>query len=78
MLNGRIAGVWEYVDKDSPLIKLFLFAAASERDSRSLNKEALRLGVFLGGGKPELVYCGNMTPLAERTAGGFMAPLKDV
>jgi hypothetical protein len=77
LLDGRIAGVWDYVEEDSPLFKWFLFAPVSERNSRLIRREALRLGVFFAGVEVELKECRDMIPLTERTAGAFMAPLKD-
>ena len=76
MLDGRIAGVWDYYDKP-PTLRYFLFEKASQLSRKGIKKQALRLGKFLTGTEVQLEECGNMTPLAERTAGGFMTPLKD-
>jgi DNA glycosylase AlkZ-like len=76
MLDGIIAGVWDYSDKP-PTFRYFPFEKASRLSHQAIRKQALRLGKFLAGVEVELEECGNMTPLAERTAGAFMAPLKD-
>ncbi len=76
MLDGRIAGVWDYHD-EPPTVRYFLFEKASRPSRQAIGKQALRFGKFLAGTEVELEECGNMPPLAERTAGGFMAPLKD-
>jgi len=77
MLDGRIAGVWDYYD-EPPSVRYFLFEKASRPSRQAIGKQALRFGKFLTGTEVELEECGNMTPLAERTAGGFMAPLRNV
>jgi len=76
LADGRIVGVWDY-DEKPPTLKSFLFEKVSKRSLQAIKKQALRLGEFLSGSGLEFKECGDMTPLAERTAGGFMTPLKD-
>lgn len=77
LVDGKIAGVWDYDEKLTAL-KHFLFEKASRRSLQEIEKHALRLGEFLSGGTVKLEERKGMTPLTERTAGGFMTPLKDV
>ena len=75
-LNGVVAGVWDYADHPSPALKTFLFGSV-EPDTRNLIKaKALQVGQFIAGQETQVIECCRMTPLPERTAGGFMTPLK--
>jgi len=76
LLDGRITGVWDYDDKP-PALKFFLFEKASRQSLQEIEKQALRMGEFLSGSEVKLDECKSMIPLTERTAGGFMTPLKN-
>jgi hypothetical protein len=75
LVAGRIVGVWDY-DEQPPTFKYFLFEQVSKRSLQVLEKQASRLGEFLSSDEVEYRECADMTSLAERTAGGFMTPLK--
>jgi hypothetical protein len=76
LADGRIVGVWDY-DGKPPTLKWFLFEKVSKRSLQAIMEQALRLGRFFAGGEVELRECEDMEPLSERTAGAFMAPLKE-
>ncbi len=56
LVNGMIAGVWEYEQKRSRItVTIDLFAPASKAVKEGIEAEVERLGVFLGG-EVEVVY----------------------
>jgi DNA glycosylase AlkZ-like len=77
LVDGRIIGVWDYAEEEPPELKVFFFERMSKASMCMIRREAQRLGAFLGGAEARLKECGYMTPLADRTAGAFMTPLKD-
>jgi len=74
LCDGKITGVWDF---DEPRFKYFFFPRASDDLRNSIHDQAERLGRFLSGSNPEIKECVQMLPLPQRTAGGFMSPLKD-
>jgi len=74
VVGGRIAGVW---DLDRQHVKLFLFNDVKKDTLVKICEKARDVGRFMTGGDREAVVCENMTPLAQRTAGAVMSPLKD-
>ena len=76
LVDGEIVGVWDLGEDRSPTLKLFVFEKGSKDIQRAIREKASRLSEFLGGEELELEECKSMEPLTERTAGGFMTPLK--
>jgi hypothetical protein len=76
LLNGVIAGVWDFENKGKPRIKLFLFVELPEEVLLTIEEKALRLGEFIADEPVDLVVCDSMVPFSERTVGSFMSPLK--
>jgi hypothetical protein len=74
VVDGRIAGVW---DIDGPQVKLFIFEDPGESLMAQIRAKATDIGRFITGKGGEVAVCGAMTPLAQRTAGTVMSPLKD-
>ncbi|MBM4240689.1 MAG: winged helix DNA-binding domain-containing protein [Euryarchaeota archaeon] len=77
LLNGMIIGVWDFMEKPEPKIKIHLF---KEIDNPIMNKicaEALKIGKFMANKDIKIKECDKMVPLKQRTAGGVMTPLKD-
>jgi hypothetical protein len=74
VVDGRIAGVW---DLDGRQVKLFLFNDVKKDTLVKICWKARDIGRSMIGGECETVICENMTPLAQRTAGAVMSPLKD-
>lgn len=75
-LDGRIAGVWDFTEDTEPMVKLLLFEKVQESSLRNIYKEARRTGKFIAGKEVRVKECDSMVPLTQRTAGGFMSPLK--
>jgi hypothetical protein len=76
LINGRIAGVWDWTGQKEPVIKYFLFKEADPEVVDILCSRASKMGRFLFGEEPKITECDSMIPLNQRTMGGFMSPLK--
>jgi hypothetical protein len=78
LLDGRVAGVWDLDPgpEPRPRVKLFLFHPVNDEAEERIEQQALKTGKFITGGEVGLERCARMTPLAARTAGGFMSPLR--
>jgi hypothetical protein len=74
VVDGRVAGVW---DLDGPLVKLFFFREAGKDVVALVKAKARAMGYFVTGRECGVATCDSMTPLAHRTAGAVMSPLKD-
>ena len=77
IIDGRIAGIWDFALEDEPVIKYCLF----DRDAAGpqlpeIVRKAAETGNFLAGMRVRLKECHNAVPLTKRTAGAVMAPLK--
>ncbi len=77
LVNGRIAGVWDWNDQKEPDVKIFPFEKAGPFVKEILYSKAQQMGCFLLGKEPGIKECDSMIPLNQRTMGGFMSPLKD-
>jgi len=77
LLDGRIIGVWDSAEYAKPLVKLFLFEKVEGDALKKIYLEAQRIGKFIADGEVRIKECSSMIPLTQRTAGGFMSPLKD-
>lgn len=77
LLDGRAIGVWDFEEGTQPIIKIYLFESVPDDTRQEVFVEAIRLGEFIAEGEVQLRECTSMMPLPERTAGGFMTPLKD-
>ncbi len=77
LIDGRIAGVWDWFDEKEPEIKFYLFENAGEDKKMIISSKAARLGHFLFDKESSIRECHSMIPLNQRTMGGFMSPLKE-
>ncbi|KYC44816.1 MAG: hypothetical protein APG12_00010 [Candidatus Methanofastidiosum methylothiophilum] len=73
--NGKIIGVWDFEEKPSPTVKVFLF---ERHIIKEIEKKAKEIGKFISSQEPSFKICKDMAPLDKRTVGSFMAPLKDM
>ena len=73
LCDGKITGVW---DIDESRLKFHLFSKVTDDVRNQIHVHAEKLGRFIIGKKPAISECKKMLPLTERTAGGFMSPLK--
>jgi hypothetical protein len=76
LVDGQVAGVWDFEDSKKPLVKLFLFKKVAQDALQRVLAQAQSLGVFMAGQEVLVRACDAMPPLTERTAGSFMSPLK--
>ncbi|NYT03974.1 MAG: winged helix DNA-binding domain-containing protein [Candidatus Methanofastidiosa archaeon] len=74
--NGKIIGVWDFEEKSTPVVKVFLFE--EHPNIREVEKKAEEIGNFISDKNVSVKICKDMAPLDKRTAGSFMAPLKDI
>ncbi|MFX1448733.1 MAG: winged helix DNA-binding domain-containing protein [Promethearchaeota archaeon] len=77
LLDGKVIGIWDVVEKPVPLLKLYLFKKIEEPIMKKIILEGNRIGKFITGQDIDIKKCKKMTPLTKRTMGGFMSPLKD-
>lgn len=73
LCEGKIVGVW---DVDRSRVKYFLFLCVGNDIRSQIRTQASKIGRFFFGVEPEIEECRKMLPLTERTAGGFMSPLR--
>jgi hypothetical protein len=77
LLNGRVVGIWDIVEKPDKLLKIYTFNEFEDNLMKKIKNEGFKIGKFMTGKELDFKYCKNMLPLTKRTMGGFMAPLKD-
>lgn len=76
MLNGRVAGVWDFAENAEPTVKLFLFEEVEEKSLKEIYLKAQQVGEFIADRKVRTKLCDSMIPLTSRPAGMVMSPLK--
>ncbi len=76
--GGRAAGIWDFVPKPSPELRLFYFAPPDAQTRRTVRALAAELAGNLTCGMGRVVECERMTPLQQGTMGSFLSPLKDL
>ncbi|MFX1306945.1 MAG: DNA glycosylase AlkZ-like family protein [Promethearchaeota archaeon] len=77
ILDGIVIGVWDTEKKPKPTLKFHLFNPIEKDILDELYSKANKIGEFYFDKKIEIKECPSMIPLTERTAGGFMSPLKN-
>jgi uncharacterized protein YcaQ len=77
LLDGEVVGVWDYEEGDEPSIRILLFGIVENSLLREIYSKAEKIGKFTIGEEVEIKECNSMIPLTQRTAGGFMSPLKN-
>ena len=73
MLDGKVIGIWDF---EEPFIRIFFFDSVKADVLKEVEAKARSVGVFISGKKVKVKECSSMIPLTQRTAGGFMSPLK--
>ncbi len=76
LVNGKVIGVWDIAEKDSPTVIVTLFQEADAGVREAIERRAGELGRFWFGEDALLEYRESMTPLCERPAGGVRRPLR--
>ncbi|MFX0021603.1 MAG: winged helix DNA-binding domain-containing protein [Candidatus Hermodarchaeota archaeon] len=76
-LDGVAIGVWDVEEKPEPTIKYHLFHTIEKDLIAELHSKATKIGKFYFDEEVQILECKSMVPLTERTAGGFMTPLKN-
>jgi len=78
LLDGRVIGVWDVPQKKEALIKILLFPSKLNNNVlEQILLKAKEIGKFITGKEAEIQQCDSMIPLTQRTAGGYLSPLKD-
>ena len=77
LVAGRVAGVWDFVPKPSPELRLLFFDSPDDLTRRRVRALAAEVGEFLTDGPADVAELDRMTPLTDRTAGRFLGPLRD-
>jgi hypothetical protein len=77
LLDGKIIGVWDFEHDNLPCMKLYLFEKMPSDLREKVGAHAACTGAFIAGDDADIRFCASMVPLPQRTAGGFMRPLKD-
>ena len=77
LVDGMVQGVWDYKLMKDLEVKLHWFKKPSSAVRKRAEYIAQDRGRFLSGQEVRVVTCPHMSPLAGRTLGGFMSPLKD-
>jgi len=75
-LDGIAVGVWDTEKKPESIIKFHLFHSIEKNLLDELYSKAKKIGKFLFDENVQIIECDSMIPLTERTAGGFISPLK--
>jgi len=75
LVEGRVAGVWDFSDKPWPTVKIFMFHDLEKKVLRVVESRARAIGEFIGDKAVAIEMCDRMVPLTQRNAGGFMSPL---
>ncbi len=76
MLDGKVVGVWDFVEDKEPLARIFLFEEVERESMSEIYLKAHEIGKFIAGKDVEIKECKSMVPLTHRTAGGYLSPLK--
>jgi hypothetical protein len=77
LVDGMIAGVWEFTVEGQAILKLLLFKKVDKDILARIYARAEETGKFIADGEVKVRECDSMTPLPKRTAGGFMTPLRE-
>ena len=77
LIDGKIIGVWDIEENPEPLVKFYIFNSIEINLKNELYDKAQKIGTFYLDKNVQIKECNSMTPLTERTAGGFMTPLKN-
>ena len=76
LVDGRVVGVWDFSEGPKPTVKVFLFHELEKSILRIVQSRARAIGRFIGDKAVAIEMCDQMVPLTQRTAGGFMSPLR--
>lgn len=77
LVDGRIVGVWDFLEDKKPKVKLYLFEDIERSILEEIYSGAFRIGEFIADKEVIIKECDSMVSLKQRTMGGFMSPLKN-
>lgn len=77
LVNGKVRGVWDFSRDKEPQMKIYLFEKENDEVLQLVIGQAERLGKFMSGANVAVKKIPEMVSLKERTAGGFMSPLRE-
>lgn len=78
MINGKIEGVWGLEEDKESKVKIYLFKKVEKGLKSEIRNKAKDIGEFIVDGDVKVRESRKMVPLTKRTAGSFMAPLKEI
>jgi hypothetical protein len=78
LVNGRVAGVWDYTGDEEATVKLFLFDYQMAATGDVVRSRARRMGQLILEQEVRIRQYERMIPLGEQPAGAFMSPLKNM
>ncbi|MFX1308604.1 MAG: winged helix DNA-binding domain-containing protein [Promethearchaeota archaeon] len=76
-LDGIAIGVWDTEETPKPMIKFHLFHPIENELLNAIYYKAKKIGQFFFEENVDIKECESMIPLTERSAGGFITPLKN-
>ncbi len=76
LLDGRVAGVWDFSEDTEHQIKVCLFEELSEDILQQIYLKSQEMGRFMTEEVVAIKRVSSMVPLTQRVAGAFMSPLK--
>jgi len=74
LVDGRVAGIWDW---DETMVKILYLEDLAKDTRRRVRAKVSDTGKFIMGKPVQVKVCRSMIPLTKRTAGSFMAPLKE-
>ncbi len=78
LVDGTVSGVWDLEMRPGQPAScvFFLFVDPGEEVEKEVRSGLSRMGFFITGSEVEVDRRDSMTPLADRTAGGYKSPLR--
>jgi hypothetical protein len=77
LVEGKVVGVWDFIADKKPAVKILLFESPENSTLTTIYSKAQQIGKFIADKEVTVKQCNSMLPLPNRTAGGFMSPLKN-
>lgn len=77
LVDGWIVGVWDFARDGAQVMKLHLFTEMEDKILKLIVARAYDMGKFIYGKDVTVKIVPAMVSLRERTAGGYMSPLRE-
>lgn len=76
LLDGEIIGIWDLERDDHEVMKILMFKKENDDVWEEINFKAQKIARFIVEQDVQIKRCQYMTSLKQRTAGGYLTPLK--